>query len=109
MSKKEIIHGIKIHESMSGIQKEELRNSDPNLPISPELGDLTKVKVKVSLYLDQDIVDAAKAKVSGTTRKYQSLINEVLRQALIENTAESELVKKIEQILDKKLKELKVG
>ena len=48
-------------------------------------------KLKVTLYLDGDIYDKAKSEAKKQGKKYQRLINEVLREVLINNATVQKL------------------
>ena len=42
------------------------------------------VKVRITTFIDKDILDELKAEASSSGKKYQSLLNEKLRDALFE-------------------------
>ena len=57
-------------------------------------------KIKVTLYLDGDILKAVKRKAKDENKKYQSLVNETLREVFLEDKPIrkelQELVKRVE-------------
>jgi uncharacterized protein (DUF4415 family) len=58
------------------------------------------VKERITIMIDQDILDAFKAKAAETGDKYQSLINRTLREALTRPSLEDR-VERIEKRLKK--------
>jgi uncharacterized protein (DUF4415 family) len=61
--------------------------------------DPRNVKERITIMIDQDILDAYRAKAQKTGDKYQSLINRTLREAL----ERPELEKRVEK-LEQKMK-----
>ena len=53
----------------------------PNEPFDPK-----QVKVRISIMLDGDILQAARVKAGKQRLRYQTFINKVLRQALLGET-----------------------
>ncbi len=43
-------------------------------------------KVRVTTYLDEDVLEALKETATGTGTRYQTLLNQLLRQALLGDT-----------------------
>lgn len=48
--------------------------------------ELKGAKVRVTTYLDADVVEALKQTASGSGGKYQTLLNQILRSSLIGDT-----------------------
>lgn len=63
--------------------------------------DSRNVKERITIMVDQDVLDEYRAKAQKTGDKYQSLINRTLREAL----EKPELEKRIEK-LEQKMKKL---
>lgn len=104
---KEVIHGVKIHESMSENEREALRNMSPD---EGEEFSARPAKVRITMMIDSDVLKAAKDiahKISPEGKgKYQTLINDYLRRVLIdEKTSIShvDLHQEIEKIIEEKL------
>ena len=57
------------------------------------------IKMKVSLYLDLDVLQAAKARGP----KYQSLINQILREKILNEPSVESRLEKLEKIIKEKL------
>lgn len=69
--------------------------------IPEEAFDPKNVKERITIMIDQDILDAYRANAKKTGDKYQSLINRTLREAL----EQPNLEKRIER-LEQKMKKL---
>lgn len=59
--------------------------------------DFKKAKVKVTLYLDGDVLDMARKESAKKHTKYQALINQVLREVLLSEQAEEDRLRKLEE------------
>lgn len=47
--------------------------------------DSNKIKIRVTTFIDLDIIEKLKEEAKSTGRKYQTLLNEKLRQYVLEN------------------------
>jgi len=59
------------------------------------------VKERITIMVDQDVLDSYRKKASKTGDKYQSLINRTLREALVAPNLEERV-----EILERKIKKL---
>ncbi len=69
--------------------------------IPPDAFDAKNIKERITIMLDQDILDTYRRRAKQTGDKYQSLINRALRESL----AKPNLEKRIE-ILEQQVKKL---
>ena len=94
------IDGIKVDESMPEDQKKTLR--DDATADSLDLEELQRTsKQRVTIMLDTAIVNEAKRRAKTGGVKYQSLLNDILKNVLIGHEHESEIEsmsKKIDEI-----------
>ena len=64
---------------------------------------LASAKIRVTTYLDEDVLQALKETAQGTGVKYQTLLNQILRQSLIgEARGILERLEKLEKAVFKK-------
>lgn len=49
-------------------------------------GEVRSAKVRVTTFLDEDVLEVLKETAQGSGTKYQTLLNQLLRQALIGDT-----------------------
>ena len=65
--------------------------------------ELERAKVRITTYLDKDILDALRRVATESGGKYQAVLNQVLRQALLgENEGLLMRIEKLEQAVFKK-------
>ncbi len=63
---------------------------------------LRTAKVRVTTFLDQDVLEALKETAQGSGTRYQTLLNQLLRQALIGDTKTIlERLEKLEKVVFK--------
>ena len=86
--KYEIIDGVKVAQDMPKKQKEAMRKSSydegdhEDLDINEHL-DPKNIKARVSMYVDQDVLDEIKRQAKGQGIKYQTFLNASLRQMFL--------------------------
>lgn len=66
--------------------------------------DLENVKIRITTYLDKDLIEVLKKMAQTHGGKYQSLLNSVLRSALLGEGAFEDLESRIERLENKVLK-----
>lgn len=99
--KHEVIDGIRVDVSMPEEQKKILRNKDSKSVMHDKDFEPQNVKQRVSIMLDSDIITAARNQAQSRGTRYQTLINEVLRQILIDgNSANKEVLELARSITD---------
>ena len=59
--------------------------------------DLNQAKVKVTIYLDGDVVEHARKIAKKEHVKYQTLINSILRKSLLNESQAEERIKTLEE------------
>ena len=62
-----------------------------------------KAKTRITIYLDDDILDAFRARAAAQGKGYQTLINEILRQSLAPGAAPV-TIESLRQVLREELK-----
>lgn len=64
---------------------------------------LKSAKIRITTYLDADVIEALKAAASGSGGRYQTLLNQILRDYLIgDSPTILERLKKLEEEVYKK-------
>lgn len=71
--------------------------------------DLTQVKVRITTYLDHDLIDILKKLAQKKDGKYQTLLNEVLRESLTGQHPYGNLVERIDRLEQQVFRKRKVG
>jgi predicted DNA binding CopG/RHH family protein len=66
--------------------------------------DLAHVKIRITTYLDKELIDVLKKMAKKHGGKYQSLLNTILRTALLGETSFEDLESRIERLEDEVLK-----
>ena len=85
-------------------KKKGIRYGDVNLPDSTFAAQ--NVKLKVTAYLDLDIIRALKTEAQNSGTKYQTLMNQKLREMLFGATVNSKLKDEIIDIVRSELKKM---
>ena len=102
----ETINGVKVSKSMPEEEKEKLRKCDAEEleTITEEDLKLKNRKVKISMWMDGDLLQAIKiaAKDEGEN-KYTTFLNKYLRKLFVEEEMPEFLDKAFSKLLDKKL------
>jgi uncharacterized protein (DUF4415 family) len=79
-----------------------------NVDIPPEEFDPTKAKVRLSLFVDADVLNAfKKAAKSNSHGEYQTLMRETLKETIFGKQVDKKLVETLREIVREELK--KVG
>lgn len=110
-TKKNKINGISVHADLPADQKSILASDDgANGVLSEEDILPSNTKVRISMMIDGDVLEAAKAHAKAHSAKYQTVINDFLRQKFLEssNSLESRIqnLEKSIQLLDSLKKEV---
>ena len=66
--------------------------------------DLGHVKIRITTYLDKELIDVLKKTAKKHGGKYQSLLNTILRNALLGETSFEDLESRIERLEEEILK-----
>jgi uncharacterized protein (DUF4415 family) len=69
--------------------------------ISPDEFDAKNIKERITIFIDQDVLDQFRAKAGKTGLKYQTLINQALREAANKPSLEERL-----EALENKIKKI---
>lgn len=73
------------------------KNREPDSVLSPEDFEPRNIKERITIYLDQDILDKAREIAGEEHTRYQTLLNQTLREALL---GEPSRRRKTDQIID---------
>lgn len=66
--------------------------------------DLERVKIRITTYLDKELIDVLRKIAKKRGGKYQSLLNSILRTALLGETSFEDLESRIERLENEMLK-----
>jgi uncharacterized protein (DUF4415 family) len=69
--------------------------------VSPEEFDAKNVKERITIFIDQDILDQFRVRAKKTGAKYQTLINQALREASLKPGLEERI-----EALEKQIKKI---
>ena len=72
----------------------------------PHVGerDIANVKIRITTYLDKDLIEVLRKMAKARGGKYQSLLNSILRTTLLGETSFEDLESRIERLEDEVLK-----
>lgn len=70
---------------------------------SPQDWDKKEVKVRITTFLDEDLLETIKAEAAKQNKKYQSYLNERLREIFMNEESVETRLRRLEKIVEKKM------